>query len=303
MKIPLSFLVFFLLWNAICGNSFAVGQAIPHQWIRIPATYLNKHIIDGDTFDIDLNKNKRFEKSRERIRLLYVDTPELSESHKGKNLKFGLPAKRFLHRVLHSQQIYLWIDPKNRYDKFGRILAIVEVMQRNINLELIQLGYSYFDTRFSLPAAYQTYADRESEAFSKYRGIWSTALSRESYLKRLQKEGKTVRSEENDLFFSKTLAAKSLDLEKFLNRFIMTTGRIHKITSPRRKLDLVFLQNSHDSSGLRIVLSERRKELLQLGHLKIGDHVYVEGFVSLYRNSPQIVIHRGYLLNPSRSNY
>ncbi len=32
---------------------------------------------------------------QERVRLLYVDTPELKKSHKGKDPKLGLPAKGF----------------------------------------------------------------------------------------------------------------------------------------------------------------------------------------------------------------
>jgi endonuclease YncB( thermonuclease family) len=33
--------------------------------------------IDGDTFDADFNRNGRFSNPQERVRLLYVNTPEL----------------------------------------------------------------------------------------------------------------------------------------------------------------------------------------------------------------------------------
>ena len=52
--------------------------------------------IDGDTFEADLNRNGRIAGKQERVRLLYVDTPELNESHKGKDLQYGIPAKDFL---------------------------------------------------------------------------------------------------------------------------------------------------------------------------------------------------------------
>ncbi len=298
MKPILFSLIHYFLWICLNGGSPVAAQAIPHQWTKIPAAFLNKRIIDGDTFDIDLNQNNHFDKKRERIRLLYVDTPELTKSHKGKNLKFGLPAKRFLNRVLHSQQIYLWVDPKNRFGKYGRILAIVEVRQRNINLELIQLGYSYFDTRFSLPQHYQIYADRESEAFDNYRGIWSTAHSRQSYLKRLKKEGKTVSSLQNQLYTPTLLQASTLKLEKYLDRFIMVKGKIQRIISPNQHLDLLFLQNLNTKAGLPVAFFKRRQKVLPLKHLKPGDSIYIEGFVALYRNNPQIVLHRGYLLYP-----
>ena len=50
----------------------------------------------GDTIDADFNRNGRFSNPQERVRLLYVDTPELKKSHKGKDSKLGLPAKGFL---------------------------------------------------------------------------------------------------------------------------------------------------------------------------------------------------------------
>lgn len=285
----------------ICGSLFvdpslSAAQVFPLDWKRIPATYLNKRVIDGDTFDIDLNQDGRFDKKKERVRLLYVDTPELSDSHKGKDLKFGLPAKTFLNRVLNAHQSYLWVNPQNQYDQYGRILAIVEVRQRNINLELIRLGYSYFDTRFSLPVPYQSYAQKESEAFSNYRGIWSTAQSRSTYLQRLKNEGKTVSSLQNDLFVPDILQAQSLKLENFLGRFILLKGKITHIISPHPRLHLLFLQNAYSSEGLRVVLFKNRQKITKLKSLKIGDFIYVEGFVARYRNHLQVVLHRGHLL-------
>ena len=46
-------------------------------------------VIDGDTFDADIDRNGLFSNPEERIRLLCVDTPELSESHKGKDPRHG----------------------------------------------------------------------------------------------------------------------------------------------------------------------------------------------------------------------
>ena len=59
------------------------------------AQKLKLQVIDGDTFDADFNRNGRFSNPQERVRLLYVDTPELKKSHKGKDPKLGLPAKGF----------------------------------------------------------------------------------------------------------------------------------------------------------------------------------------------------------------
>ena len=75
-------------------------QVLPKNWEKISFKKLKLQVIDGDTIDTDFNRNGRFSNPKERVRLLYVDTPELKKSHKGKDLKLGLPAKGFLRTVL-----------------------------------------------------------------------------------------------------------------------------------------------------------------------------------------------------------
>ena len=106
-------------------------------------------VIDGDTFEVDIDRNGLFYNPEGRIRLLYVDTPELSESHKGKDTKHGLPAKAFLKSTLLKGKAALRVNPKNRKADYGRLLVILEVRGYNVNLALIRHGYSYFDTRYS----------------------------------------------------------------------------------------------------------------------------------------------------------
>ncbi len=113
-------------------------------------------VIDGDTFDADLNRNGKFSNPEERIRLLYVDTPELKKSHKGKDPKLGLPAKGYLRSVLSKANPVLWVNPKNKTGNFGRLLAVLEVKGHNINLALIKQGHSYFDTRYAWPADFKS---------------------------------------------------------------------------------------------------------------------------------------------------
>ena len=128
-------------------------------------------VIDGDTFDADLNRNGKFSNPEERIRLLYIDTPELSKSHKGKDPKFGLPAKGYLSSVLRKTKAVLWVDPSNRTGNYGRLLAVLEVKSHNINLALIKQGHSYFDTRYSWPDDFKTYEKAEAYAFEKHLAL------------------------------------------------------------------------------------------------------------------------------------
>ena len=63
-------------------------------------------VVDGDTFYVDWNRNK-YTESEEKIRLLFVDTPELNQSHKGQDLEFGLPARDFLKDRLQNRPLQL----------------------------------------------------------------------------------------------------------------------------------------------------------------------------------------------------
>jgi len=165
-------------------------QALPKNWKNISLKKMKLQVIDGDTFDADFNRNGRFSNPQERVRLLYVDTPELKKSHKGKDPKLGLPAKGFLKSVLSKTNAVLWVDPKNKTGNYGRLLAVLEVKGLNINLALIKRGHSYFNTRHAWPNGFKTYALAEAHAFEKRLGIWSYRKSRKRYLLRLWEEGK-----------------------------------------------------------------------------------------------------------------
>ena len=186
----------------ICFFTFSAhgSQGLPRGWNLISLKDLKLKIIDGDTFEADLNRNGRIAGKQERVRLLYVDTPELNESHKGKDLLHGIPAKDFLKQKLITGRCSLWVDPENSRGNRGRLLGLVECSGININLELIREGHSYFDTRFSRPRNYVLYARQEAQAFNSGRGIWSSLDFRKAYLKRLRDEGKTVYSLKNPLY-------------------------------------------------------------------------------------------------------
>ena len=100
-------------------------QALPKKWKNISLKKMKLQVIDGDTFDADFNRNGRFTNPQERVRLLYVDTPELKKSHKGKDPKLDLPAKGFLKSVLSKANAVLWVDSKNKTGNYGRLLAVL----------------------------------------------------------------------------------------------------------------------------------------------------------------------------------
>ena len=254
--------------------------------------------IDGDTFEADLNRNGRIAGKQERVRLLYVDTPELNESHKGKDLQYGIPAKDFLKQKLNTGRCSLRVDPENSRGNRGRLLGLVECSGTNINLELIREGHSYFDTRFSRPRNYVLYARQEAQAFNSRRGIWSSLDSRKAYLKRLRDEGKTVYSLKNPLFRAEPRESLNLKPAQYKGLFLRVRGAVVKTRDLSRGAQLIFLKSRNLKQGLPVITFKEQRQENRLEQLSRGTSIQVEGFVQLYRGKQwQIRMHRGMVLD------
>ena len=84
-------------------------------------------IHDGDTITTS---------SGDKIRLLQIDTPELSPAE-----CYGAQAHKLLSTLIGKSSITLESDPvSDNKDQFGRSLRYVKVGKVNINLKLVQLG-------------------------------------------------------------------------------------------------------------------------------------------------------------------
>ncbi|BAW31110.1 MAG TPA: thermonuclease family protein [Methanothermobacter sp.] len=84
------------------------------------------HVVDGDTIDVE---------GIGRIRFVGVNTPERGQPGYQE-------AKDFVEEMCLGKTVYLDIDDAKKYDKYGRILAIVYVNGINLNAELLKRGYA-----------------------------------------------------------------------------------------------------------------------------------------------------------------
>lgn len=279
------------------GDALAGKQALPEGWDALLLSGRKVRVLDGDTFDADLNGDGRLTKSRERVRLLHVDTPELSKSRKGQDVRRGQPAKAFLAEALSGRRLRLWVNPDNPKGNHGRLLGVLEADGRNVNLGLIAQGHSYFDTRFSFPEDYVTYARAEVTAFERQRGIWDTRTSRKRYLQRLKREGKTVYSAKNPWFRIKKLPARRIRLSEWQGRFVRVEGTIQKVRKLRKGARLWYLEHDQIRSGVPVITFENQRRWQALEGVKRGATVLIEGFVSQYKEEWQIRLHRGVRLD------
>lgn len=125
-----------------------------------PTRAVVARVIDGDTVELE---------SGERVRYLLVDTPENTSSVEC----FGAEATAFNEQLVEGREVRLTYDVECT-DRFGRLLAYVEVDGRVVNQLLVEQGYACV---LHIPPngadAAPLYQDLETRAVDEGRGLWS----------------------------------------------------------------------------------------------------------------------------------
>ncbi len=105
----------------------AIEVSISGGYTASAATTITK-VYDGDTITLS---------SGEKVRLLQIDTPELSPAE-----CYGQEARSALVKLLNTPgQLSLKTDPKlDKVDRYGRLLRYVFIGKTNINLKLVEIG-------------------------------------------------------------------------------------------------------------------------------------------------------------------
>jgi micrococcal nuclease len=121
-------------------------------------------VVDGDTVDV------AWAGHRERVRLLGVDTPETVAPDRPVGC-YGPEAATFTQQRLQGRTVRLQFD-RERRDRFGRLLAYVDVGGRRFNDDLLAGGYARLLVIPPNGRHARAMLDRELEARSAGRGLW-----------------------------------------------------------------------------------------------------------------------------------
>ena len=124
-------------------------------------------VFDGDTIQVRLNDG-----SRENVRMIGVDSPEMDESRE--DIQFWAHmAKRFAFHHLYRKSVSLSFDWEPR-DKYGRLLAYVRTADGILfNEFIIREGFAAALLAFPYEKKYQTlFKSAEREAKQWGRGMW-----------------------------------------------------------------------------------------------------------------------------------
>jgi len=143
----------------------SIGIFLLGNYAASAAVFISK-VYDGDTITLSTG---------ERVRLLQIDTPEISPRE-----CYGDQARAALVKLLKTPgELSLKTDAKlDNKDRYGRLLRYVFIGQTNINLRLVEIGAA---VPYFYKGAKGHYSSQILEAAhaakSKSLGLWKSCLS------------------------------------------------------------------------------------------------------------------------------
>lgn len=133
-------------------------------------------VVDGDTLELE---------TRERVRLIGIDTPEMHDSNKlykdaqrskqdvNTIKKMGKEAYEFTKKLVEAKRVSLEFDVE-RYDKYNRLLAYAYLKDGTfVNAEIVKQGYA---STLTIPPNVKyagLFLKLYREARENNRGLWA----------------------------------------------------------------------------------------------------------------------------------
>lgn len=118
-------------------------------------------VSDGDTITVLIQRNRQI-----KVRLAGIDAPE-------KGQDYSDTAKRMLSSLVFLQSVTV---EGNKIDRYGRLVGKVLVINKDVNLALVQLGLAWHFKKYDSEQTVQdrkAYALAEVEARTARLNLWS----------------------------------------------------------------------------------------------------------------------------------
>jgi len=161
--IVLTFIFLFTV-HASIFPSFASSQNNPHP--------RSLHVVVVKVSDGDTIQGETPEKTKLKIRLYGIDAPEITHGNiPGQPM--GEESLVVLKNKLLNKEVRVDILDVDRY---RRIVAMLWLGNRNINLEMVKEGYAEAYREYLKDPYRQTFMDAEREAKAAKKGIWALAV-------------------------------------------------------------------------------------------------------------------------------
>ncbi len=150
------------LWRGSLGASAGNPAVLPVPESERIGPCAPLTVVDGDTLDLDCGGRE------ERVRLLRIDTPERDEpGHR--------EAREALESLLRFQTVHLVLEQPGQEtrDRYGRLLGYVYAGDRNLNVEMVRLGWSPWRPGRSTGRFAAAFAEAERFAREEGNGSWA----------------------------------------------------------------------------------------------------------------------------------
>ena len=134
----------------------------------LSATHLNAatiqgkviHVADGDTVTVLDATDTQY-----KIRLQGIDAPEKAQA-------FGNKSKQSLHEIVHSKQVTVDYQKK---DKYGRVVGKILLNNTDVCLEQLKRGMAWHYKQYANEQPKEdreTYSLAEQQAKTELKGLW-----------------------------------------------------------------------------------------------------------------------------------
>lgn len=135
--------------------------------------YKVTRVVDGDTFEVDFNGTK------EKVRLIGVDTPESVHPDASRNVEEGKLTSEYTKEYLEGKEVALEFDVQER-DKYGRLLAYAWIDGEMYNKHLLNIGYAQVATYPPNVKYVDDFTALQKTARENKVGLWAEDATTES---------------------------------------------------------------------------------------------------------------------------
>jgi micrococcal nuclease len=123
-------------------------------------------VVDGDTVILEIDG------SRERVRLIGIDTPESVHPDPEKNVPYGAVAADYTTSMLEGRVVELELDVQER-DRYGRLLAYVFLDGDMVNAGLLMEGHATVTTYPPNVKYVEWFVQLQEQAREAGKGLWA----------------------------------------------------------------------------------------------------------------------------------
>lgn len=127
-------------------------------------------VSDGDTIQVE-RQGIVTQGIETEVRLMGIDAPETSKKTGERDQPYGQVAKKHLTSLIYGKMVDIKV---HGFDRYNRLLGVVYLEGRNINLEMVESGLAeVYGGKTRRDFEVMPYLQAEREAKTIQRGIWS----------------------------------------------------------------------------------------------------------------------------------